>query len=369
MVSPILIYFVWPTSDEKRIALVLGNSDYAHSYHIGSAVNNAKEMSRSLRRLGFDVIEGTDLTRSAIQSSIQMFAAQLKDADIALLYYSGYVYQESERTYITPIEANPFKPYHLAFQAIELRSLLIHMANSTSSNLVLFDACRAILSSATKSVLNGKCLPMKRIPIQRRMIISYPTKSPVALTTMQQGNSDFTKSFLEIVDRQIADKKHVSLYNILSAVQKVISFNTRSEQQPWNEVSLEGDFSFNLEFTKDIRDTQLTVVDSHLMRRNDNVQSQTDPKLQIKVRCNLKRPSCRRWLSLAKSQTDLNLSDIPDLIPEEKISGTNLSAIAPDYQIKKHYKKIRPINKRKTRNRVTRQSWQQQQLRRMLEVD
>jgi len=83
----------------------------------------------------------------------------------------------------------------------------------------------------------------------------------------------------------------------------------------------------------------------------------------------LKRPSCRRWLSLAKFQTDLNLSDIPDLIPEEKISGTNLSAIAPDYQIKKHYKKIRPINKRKTRNRVTRQSWQQQQLRRMLEVD
>ncbi len=214
MVSPILIFLFWPAFEEKRIALVLGNSDYTHSYPIGTATNNAKAVSRSLRRLGFDVIVGTNLSRSAIESSIQKFASQLNDADVALLYYSGYVYQESGRTYIAPIEAKPSKPYQLEFQTIEMRSLLIQMANSTRSNLVLFDACRAILSSTPESALS-KCLPMTRIPIQKRVIISYPTKLPVALATMQRGKSKFTKSFLDNMDRVTENNKQALFYNAM----------------------------------------------------------------------------------------------------------------------------------------------------------
>ncbi len=354
MVSPILIYLAWPTSEQKRIALVLGNSDYAHSDHIGSATNNARQMSHSLRRLGFDVIEGTNLSRSGIQSSIQMFAAQMNGADVALLYYSGYVHQESGRTYITPIEANPTKSYQLDFQTIELRSLLIEMANSTGSNLVLFDTCRAILSSANERMSNNKCLPMKRIPIQNRMIISYPTKSPVALTDMQRGTSDFTKSFLENVDREIVNKKHVLLNDILSAVQRDISIKTRPKQHPWNEFSLDRDYSLNVKFAKDFRDTQLTVVSDESMDVKGKIQSKL-------------ASSGQSGIALKTSLANPNFSDFPDIKTEENISGTNLSAIAPDDQIKKHHKIIRSIKKSKIRNRVAKESWQKRQLRRMLD--
>ena len=360
--SFILIYLAWPTPDNKRIALVLGNSNYTNSPYIGVSANNARKMGRSLRRLGFDVIEGTNLNRSEILSSFQMFAARMKGADVALLYYSGYVHQENGRTYVTPIEANPSNSHQLEFQTVELRSLLIHMANSTHSNLILFDACRTNLASTSESVLIGKCQPLKRIPIQKRMIISYPTKSSVALSNMQRGKSVFTKSFLEYADREIANSKQALLHNVMLAVQRVVAARTQSKQLPWVEFSPESDSSLNLASARAIENTQFTLIRNAPTKKDRDVQSnQAASNSSERV--------------LPTSKTDLTLSAVPTLKPDDKIDQTKLSAIAPDEQLEKRLKrkqkkrKVGTHNKRKFSKRVTRRSWQKRKLLQMLDQD
>ncbi len=47
---------------EKRVALVIGNSAYQHTAPLRNPSNDATDFAGKLRDLGFDVIDGTDLT-------------------------------------------------------------------------------------------------------------------------------------------------------------------------------------------------------------------------------------------------------------------------------------------------------------------
>lgn len=54
-----------PTSStQKRLAIVVGNSHYKSGRleQLPNAANDAARLSESLRRLNFDVLEGSDLT-------------------------------------------------------------------------------------------------------------------------------------------------------------------------------------------------------------------------------------------------------------------------------------------------------------------
>src|SRR5262249_5165317 len=56
---------IWTTSAlaEKRVALVIGNSDYRHNVKLSNPKNDAVDVAASLKQLGFDVILETDLDK------------------------------------------------------------------------------------------------------------------------------------------------------------------------------------------------------------------------------------------------------------------------------------------------------------------
>jgi len=45
----------------KRVALVIGNSEYKHTPRLENPKNDAGDMAATLKKLGFAVIEGRDL--------------------------------------------------------------------------------------------------------------------------------------------------------------------------------------------------------------------------------------------------------------------------------------------------------------------
>jgi Caspase domain len=77
----------------RRIALVVGNSNYRYVTTLTNPDNDARLVARTLRSLGFTLVgdrERTDLDRLAFDQAIEEFGDSIRGADVALFYYAGH---------------------------------------------------------------------------------------------------------------------------------------------------------------------------------------------------------------------------------------------------------------------------------------
>jgi hypothetical protein len=139
-------------SAETRVALVIGNAKYDAS--IGSlrnSVNDAKAVSKTLRGLGFTVIEEHNVSRDGLLKAVSGFRGKIKDAEVALFYYAGHGISVAGANYLIPIKS--------AYQPDGADALTLRMLAETKlfnaeqvvaemsaagarCNLVILDACR-----------------------------------------------------------------------------------------------------------------------------------------------------------------------------------------------------------------------------------
>ena len=61
----------------KRVALVIGNAAYRHAGELANTRNDAGDMAAALRMHGFEVLDGIDLDKAALERKIRDFAAAL----------------------------------------------------------------------------------------------------------------------------------------------------------------------------------------------------------------------------------------------------------------------------------------------------
>src|SRR5271156_4043973 len=73
---------------EKRVALVIGNGDYKIAPHLGNPANDAKAVAETLRKLGFEVVDGYDLDYSKMRKAVSNFSMALRDAKSAVVFYA-----------------------------------------------------------------------------------------------------------------------------------------------------------------------------------------------------------------------------------------------------------------------------------------
>ena len=93
----VLLVALGPAAAEKRVALVMGNSAYQHTAPLKNPSNDATDMAEKLRQLGFDVIEGTDLSKDEMEQRIRAFADKLTGADVGLFFYAGHGLRDRAR--------------------------------------------------------------------------------------------------------------------------------------------------------------------------------------------------------------------------------------------------------------------------------
>src|SRR5580693_4229320 len=72
---------------QERIALVIGNGQYVNANALPNPVSDAHLMAKTLREIGFDVSEGFDLDRVAMERLVQTFLRKATKARTALLFY------------------------------------------------------------------------------------------------------------------------------------------------------------------------------------------------------------------------------------------------------------------------------------------
>jgi len=130
----------------ERLALVIGNSDYANVGALKNPVNDADLVSASLQTIGFTVIDHRNLDSRALEEALISFVEEADKAGpeaLALFYYAGHGVQIADVNYLIPVDANPTTALRLRSQAV---SLIDYMANIDGAgvkySVIILDACR-----------------------------------------------------------------------------------------------------------------------------------------------------------------------------------------------------------------------------------
>ena len=93
-------------SAEKRVAFVVGNGTYKNVAPLPNPTVDAKAMASTLRNVGFEVVEGSNLTRDKMTERLLDFGKKAQGADVALFFYAGHGIAISGTNYLLPIDAD-----------------------------------------------------------------------------------------------------------------------------------------------------------------------------------------------------------------------------------------------------------------------
>lgn len=229
---------------EKRVALVVGNSNYQHATPLRNPKNDAIALASALKRLGFDVVTGTDLTRSELEDTVRSFSRKIRGADVALLFYAGHGLQVNGQNYLAPVDAQLGDEADLDFETVPLRTILRQMEREVKTSLVFLDACRdnplaqnLARNMGTRSTAVGRGLA--RVSTGIGTLIAFATEPGNVALDGEGGNSPFTTALLKHIETPGLD-----IAQLMRRVRRDVMTSTASRQVPWNNSSLTGDFYF-----------------------------------------------------------------------------------------------------------------------------
>ena len=104
---------------------------------------DAKSMARLLRNVGFDVVEGANLTRDKMTERLLEFGKKAQGADVALFFYAGHGIAINGTNYLLPVDADLKSEMDVKLgSAINIDTTLDQTMGDAKVKLVFLDACR-----------------------------------------------------------------------------------------------------------------------------------------------------------------------------------------------------------------------------------
>lgn len=227
---------------KKRIALVIGNSNYIHSPSLDNPVQDAELISNTLKSSGFEVIMQLDVGYKQMKRAIRKFASRLKSHEkntVGLVYFAGHGTQVSGRNYLIPVDANITSEADVEIETIDAQGLLSALQHAGNElNIIILDACR-----------NNPFKRGSRATVQGFARMDAPTGALLAYST-QPGNiavdGDGRHSPYARALSQAMQKPGMMIEQVFKSVRNKVNSKTDGKQIPWEESSLFGDFYFKM---------------------------------------------------------------------------------------------------------------------------
>jgi uncharacterized caspase-like protein len=129
---------------ESKVALVVGNAQYAGAERLVNPLHDAADMCAALQRLGYQTLCHTDVRdRQQFLDLLQAFAARLTPGSKGLFYYAGHAVQIRGENYLVPTQVRVQKPADVETTLVGVHVVLEHLKRASSDfNMVILDACR-----------------------------------------------------------------------------------------------------------------------------------------------------------------------------------------------------------------------------------
>lgn len=126
----------------RRVALVIGNSSYKFTSPLENPKNDAADISSAFRTFGFEVFEGVNLDKAAMERLMRDYAGALTGAEVGVFFYAGHGLQVNGVNYLVPIDAQLMTASSLDFELVRLELIQRTMERETPTNILFLDACR-----------------------------------------------------------------------------------------------------------------------------------------------------------------------------------------------------------------------------------
>ena len=127
----------------KRVALVIGNSNYQNVAALTNPANDAAAVTEMFKKAAFDVIDSRrDLKSLEMRRALRDFGDKARGADIAVIYFAGHGLEVDGNNYVVPVDAVLERDADVEDEAISLNRILLAAEPATHLRLVILDACR-----------------------------------------------------------------------------------------------------------------------------------------------------------------------------------------------------------------------------------
>ncbi len=209
----------------KRVALVIGNGNY-RTAPLKNPVNDAGDIARVLKKLGFEVIARTNANKREMVRAIDSFAAKLRQADIGLFYYAGHGMQINGANYLIPVSVDVASESDVEFEAVHAGRILGKMKQAENQlNVVILDACRNNpFQRSFRSAEKG----LARMDAPIGTIIAYATGPGSVAADGKGRNGMYTKHLLRALP-----KSDLDIQDIFNEAGMQVMRETGKKQVPW----------------------------------------------------------------------------------------------------------------------------------------
>ena len=225
---------------EKRVALVIGNSNYSNVRTLANPANDAAAVAVLLRSAGFDVVDArNDLNAVEMRRAVRDFSDKAHGADVALVFYAGHGIEVDGNNYLLPIDAALERDSDVEDETISLDRLLKILEPAKRLRLVIIDACRdnpfvrtMRRTSATRSIGRG----LARIePPSSDTLVAFAAKAGSIAHDGTGMHSPFTAALLQNIATPGLDLR-IAFGRVRDDVLK----STANQQEPFVYGSLGG---------------------------------------------------------------------------------------------------------------------------------
>ena len=131
-------------SPASRVALVIGNGHYPDANApLTQPINDARALTASLRRNGFEVDVVEDASKDDMHRAIGRLKSKIKPDSVVMLFFGGYGVQAGRESYMIPVDAAIWKESDVRRDGISIESVLETMKEQGArAKLVVVDASR-----------------------------------------------------------------------------------------------------------------------------------------------------------------------------------------------------------------------------------
>jgi uncharacterized caspase-like protein len=128
----------------SRLALIIGNGHYPDANApLTQSINDARALSSTLRKNGFDVDMVEDATKDDMVRAVNRLKSRIKRDTVVMLFFGGYGVQAGRESYMLPVDAVIWKESDVRRQGVSIDGVLDMMKEQgAKAKLVVVDASR-----------------------------------------------------------------------------------------------------------------------------------------------------------------------------------------------------------------------------------
>ena len=250
-----------------RVALVLGNAAYADAdAPLKEALNDAHAVADELKRDGFAVASGDNLSRAAMQRTLDTFYGTIKPRSLVVVFFSGFGIQSGRQTFIIPIDAQIWTENDIRRDGFSLDRMLDELnSRGAGVKLAILDASRRNPYERRFRAGSAGLAPPAAAP--QNSLVMYSAAPGTVVDDAPNAHGLFVDELLK--EMRAPD---LTAEEALSRTRQGVSRVSDGTQVPWISSSLTEDFSFSGATTPQV------FVPPNKPNTNTQANTSTDPK-------------------------------------------------------------------------------------------